>query len=386
MVNSGQSPIPSIGVIGGGQLAWMLGLAAKEMGISLWVQTPDPKDPAVAVAAGVIYGAVSDVMATQRLAAHTEVITFENEFVDLGALHALATQGVCFYPTLSSLAPLLDKYQQRRFLQELGIPIPAFAYLEEWPTVLPCVIKACRHGYDGQGTFLIRTEAAWQEFRQRWPEIPAQHFLAEAFVPYTHELAIMAARSPRGEIALYPVVETQQVNAICRRVIAPAAVTPAIVQQVERMATEILNALEAVGIFGIEFFLSATGQLLVNEIAPRTHNSGHYTIDACATSQFAQHLRAVSGQPLGSTAMHTPAAVMVNLLGLAAAEVDYTAKCMALAALPHAHLHWYSKKEAYAGRKLGHLTVLLDTPEAAAAMIQQIEAIWYGASVSASLC
>ncbi|XFA72786.1 5-(carboxyamino)imidazole ribonucleotide synthase [Thermosynechococcaceae cyanobacterium Okahandja] len=385
MVNSEEGAAPSIGVIGGGQLAWMMGRAAQDLGMRLWVQTPHPSDPAVATAAGVIYADISDVGATAQLAAHTQVITFENEFVDLVALQALVRQGVCFYPTLSSLAPLLDKYQQRCFLQQLGIPVPAFAYLEEWSTAAPCVIKACRHGYDGQGTFIIRTEAQWQQFWQRWPEIPPQHFLAEALVPYTKELAIMVARSPRGELVLYPVVETQQVDAICRRVIAPAPIATAICQQIEAIATQILNALDAVGVFGIELFLTAAGDVLVNEIAPRTHNSGHYTIDACVTSQFAQHLRAVSGQPLGSGAMHCPAAVMVNLLGLEA-TVDYSAKCAALAALPEAHLHWYGKKNAYAGRKLGHLTVLLDCPDAAAAMIQQIEAIWYGASVPVSLC
>lgn len=386
MVNSGQSPISSVGVIGGGQLAWMLGLAAKEMGIALWVQTPHPSDPAVAVAEGVIYGALNDITATQQLAAHTAIITFENEFVDLGALYPLERQGVRFYPTLSSLAPLLDKYQQRCFLQQLGMPIPEFSYLEAWPKVLPFVVKACRHGYDGQGTFVITSELEWQRFRQRWPEIPPQQFLGEAFVPYTRELAIIGARSSQGEIVLYPVVETQQVNAICRRVIAPAPVPAAIVQQVERIATQILNAVAAVGVFGIEFFLSETGEVLVNEIAPRTHNSGHYTIDACVTSQFAQHLRAVTGRPLGSAAMSCPAAVMVNLLGLAELGVDYSAKCAALAALPEAHLHWYGKKNAYPGRKLGHLTVLLDHPQAAVAMIQQIETIWYGASVCAPLC
>ncbi len=363
----------------------MLGLAAKELGLALWVQTPHPRDPAVAVAAGVIYGDISDVSATQQLAAHTQVITFENEFVDLGALQGLAAEGVCFYPTLSSLSSLLDKYQQRSFLQALGIPVPPFTYLEEWSMGYPCVVKACRHGYDGQGTFVIPTAAAWQQFQQRWPEIPPKHFLAEALVPYSQELAIMAARSPRGDIALYPVVETQQVDAICRRVIAPAPVAPAIHEQVAAMATQILQAIAAVGVFGIEFFLTPTGDLLVNEIAPRTHNSGHYTIDACITSQFAQHLRAVSGLPLGSTAMHSPAAVMVNLLGLGEG-VDYASKCAALAALPKAHLHWYGKKDTYVGRKLGHLTVLLEDPQAAAATIQEIEALWYGASVPAFLC
>lgn len=374
--------VTKIGVIGGGQLAWMLGLAAKEMGLSLWVQTPAATDPAVAVADGVCYGAIADVATTAQLATQVDVITFENEFVDLEGLQHLEQQGVCFYPRLASLTPLLDKYQQRHFLQTLGLPVPAFSYLGDRPPTLPCVIKACRHGYDGQGTFVISNEQAWQQFQQRWPEIPPQGFLVEAFVPYVKELAIMAARSPQGEIALYPVVETQQVDAICRWVIAPAPIDPPVSKQIQQIARRILTALDAVGIFGIEFFLTATGEVLVNEIAPRTHNSGHYTIDACVTSQFQQHLRAISGQPLGSPAMQVPAAVMVNLLGLAEPQVDYGAKCEALAALPRANLHWYGKSQTYAGRKLGHVTVLLQQPAAALPVIQQIEAIWYGTPVA----
>ncbi|WP_298611361.1 5-(carboxyamino)imidazole ribonucleotide synthase [uncultured Thermosynechococcus sp.] len=374
--------VTKIGVIGGGQLAWMLGLAAKEMGLSLWVQTPAATDPAVAVADGVCYGAIADGATTAQLAAQVDVITFENEFVDLEELQSLEQQGVCFSPRLASLAPLLDKYQQRHFLQKLGLPVPPFAYLGDRPPTFPCVVKACRHGYDGQGTFILPDEQAWQQFHQRWPERPPQGFLVEAFVPYVKELAIMAARSPQGEIALYPVVETRQVDAICRHVIAPAFVDPPVREQIEAMARQILTALEAVGVFGIECFLTASGEVLVNEIAPRVHNSGHYTIDACVTSQFQQHLRAISGQPLGSPAMQVPAAVMVNLLGLAAPQVDYGAKREALAALPQAHLHWYGKCQAYAGRKLGHVTVLLPEPQAALPMIQHIEALWYGAPVA----
>ncbi|WJI25654.1 5-(carboxyamino)imidazole ribonucleotide synthase [Thermosynechococcus sp. B1] len=374
--------VTKIGVIGGGQLAWMLGLAAKEMGLSLWVQTPAATDPAVAVAEGVCYGAIADVATTAHLAKQVDVMTFENEFVDLEGLQRLEQQGICFYPRLASLAPLLNKYQQRHFLQQLGIPVPAFGYLGDRPPSIPCVIKACRHGYDGQGTFVISDEQAWQQFQQRWPEIPPQGFLVEAFVPYVKELAIMAARSPQGDIALYPVVETQQVAAICRWVIAPAPVDPQVSEQIQQIARQILTALDAVGIFGIEFFLTATGEVLVNEIAPRTHNSGHYTIDACVTSQFQQHLRAISGQSLGSPAMQVPAAVMVNLLGLAEPQVDYGEKCQALAALPHANLHWYGKSQTYAGRKLGHLTVLLAEPAAALPMIQHIEALWYSTPVA----
>ncbi|NEP46810.1 MAG: ATP-grasp domain-containing protein, partial [Okeania sp. SIO2H7] len=187
-----------------------------------------------------------------------------------------------------------------------------------------------------------------------------------------------------GEIAVFPVVETQQENEVCRRVIAPADITPEVAAEVEAIARTLLTGLNnVIGIFGIELFLTADDKLLVNEIAPRTHNSGHFTLDACETSQFEQHLRAVCGLPLGSTALKSSGAVMVNLLGYEFAEDDYLAQRQQIAKIKNADLWWYGKTEARPGRKLGHVTVLLDGEDAsllkeeAGAIAQTIETLWH---------
>lgn len=374
-----------IGIIGGGQLAWMLGLAARDLGITVVVQTPNATDSAVTIADEVIYAPIDDLAATQALGQKVDVITFENEFVDLVGLQRLADTGVCFRPSLSSLAPMLDKLDQRQFLASLGLPVPKFVGADHVSTIagltqkfqFPVVIKARRHGYDGQGTFVIRDAGVWDVFWQAHPDF--KPFLVEALVPFRCELGMMAARGVDGELAFYPLVETQQVDQVCCRVIAPGPVTPEITRQAQAMAATLLEALDFVGILGIEFFLSDVNELLINEIAPRTHNSGHYTIEACHTSQFVQHLRAIIGQGLGNPDLRVPAAVMVNLLGFEQAQSDYAQKRQTLSQIPQATVHWYGKTQAYPRRKLGHVTVLLDSnqSEDTSNRMAQVESIWY---------
>ncbi len=356
----------------------MMANAAEKLSIELVVQTPNQDDPAVAIASKTIFAAVDDATATATLAARCDVVTFENEFVDLQALAPLTEQGVCFRPGLQVLSPLLDKYHQRRYLQQIGLPVPKFATLENIsdPWQFPLVLKSRRHGYDGQGTFIIQDADALQRTLTSFAGKQTS-FLVEEFVPFVKELAIIAARSPSGEIVTYPVVETQQKNQVCHRVIAPADISPELTSQIGEIACSLLNNLQAVGIFGIELFLLGDQQVLVNEIAPRTHNSGHFTLDACECSQFEQHLRAVCDLPLGNTALRAPAAVMVNLLGYENAENDYLVKRQQIAALPQAYVYWYDKKTSRPGRKLGHVTVLLDRVGDAEAIAQTIESIWY---------
>jgi 5-(carboxyamino)imidazole ribonucleotide synthase len=370
--------VQRIGVIGGGQLAWMMAGAAEKLDVQLVVQTPAQSDPAVAIAADTVFAPVGDAAATAELASRCNVITFENEFVDLEALQLLANRGVCFRPSLEALSPLLDKYQQRRCLKSLGLPTPQFfplPALSPFPLPFPIVLKSRRHGYDGQGTFILKTP---QELENKLAELENVPLLGEEFVPFQRELAAIAARSVDGDISLYPIVETQQVEQVCRRVFAPAIVSPTVIAQVEAIVHTLLDSLDAVGVFGIELFLTQDDKVLVNEIAPRVHNSGHFTLDACVTSQFEQHLRAVAGLPLGSSEMQAPAAVMVNLLGYEQSTSDYLQKRQQLAALPHAHVHWYGKTESRPGRKLGHVTVLVANRQAAEAIAHQVEAIWYG--------
>ena len=367
--------IKRVGVIGGGQLALMMAKSAKKLGVELLIQTPNKGDPAVAIAQSTIFAPVNDAAATATLATCCDVITFENEFVDLAALAPLAEQGVCFRPSLQVLSPLLDKYHQRCYLQQIGLPVPKFATLEDSePWQFPLVLKSRRHGYDGQGTFIVKDA---DTLRQLTNTGKKTSFLVEEFVPFAKELAIIAVRSPNGEIVTYPVVETQQKNQVCHRVIAPADISTKLTNQIQEMARSLLHNLQAVGIFGIELFLVGDRQVIINEIAPRTHNSGHFTLDACKVSQFEQHLRAVCDLPLGNTSLRSPAAVMVNLLGYEESENDYLVKRQQLAALPNAFVYWYDKKTSRLGRKLGHVTVLLDSNTDAEETAQIMESIWY---------
>jgi 5-(carboxyamino)imidazole ribonucleotide synthase len=402
------SKIKRVGVIGGGQLAWMMASAAKALGVELVVQTPNPNDPAVAIASETIFASVDDANATTALASRCDVITFENEFVNLEALLPLEQQGVCFRPGLQVLSRLLDKYHQRCYLKQLGLPVPRFAALEElrseeleqYPSPLtqlgfPVVLKARRHGYDGQGTFIIKDFEALQhklvDATTKQPESQPS-FLLEEFVPFEKELAVIAARSVTGEIVTYPIVETQQVEQVCRRVFVPADISPEVTAEIEAIAHTLLNSLQAVGIFGIELFLTSEGKVLVNEIAPRTHNSGHFSLDACETSQFEQHLRAVCNLPLGSPTLRCEGAVMVNLLGYEYSHDEYLPQRQQIQQIPQAHVHWYGKTESRPGRKLGHVTVLLNaqnlsqtsvsaenrnsTLEMSLSYAQKIESIW----------
>lgn len=367
-----------VGIIGGGQLAWMMASGAKQLGIELVVQTPSPDDPAVAIAARTVLAAVADAEATAKLAADCNVITFENEFVDLAALRPLANQGIQFYPQLDTLTPLLDKYDQRCYLRSLGLPTPQFAALEPGADLsqfgFPAVLKARRLGYDGQGTSIIKDLAAIEALLTD----AADRWLLEEFVPFDRELAVMAARSASGEIVVYPVVETQQVNQVCQRVFVTSELEWA-AEPVQTIATHLLSNLSYVGVMGIEFFLTREGKVLVNETAPRTHNSGHYSLDACETSQFEQQLRAVCGLPLGRPTLTCAGAVMVNLLGYESAESDYLEQRQRLAQMEGAHLYWYGKTASRPGRKLGHVTVCLQEGkrEIAEAIAQEIEVIWH---------
>ncbi len=371
-----------VGVIGGGQLAWMMGAEAPSLGLELWVQTPKLSDPAVSRSTQTIYAAVDDARATAELAKHCDVITFENEFVDLSALGELSKQGVRFAPSLEFLAPLLDKYDQRQYCQSLSIPVPQFCQWqlgeplpEGWH--YPVVIKARRHGYDGKGTFVIRTPEALAGLPTELGNVP---LMLEEFVPFERELAVMVARNDAGDVKIFPTVETHQIDQVCRWVLAPAEVAQPIIQQIEAIATTLATELKLVGIMGIELFMTPAGDILVNEIAPRTHNSGHFSLDACETSQFAMQLQAIAGLPLGSVAMTTAGAVMVNLLGFESGERDYSPILQSLSDIPRSHVHWYGKKISSPGRKLGHVTVLADSHDRQhlTAIAKQIEALWYG--------
>ena len=372
--------IRRVGVIGGGQLAWMMGAEASELGVELFVQTPNQNDPATKRSQAVIFADIDNASATDELSKLCDVITFENEFINLEALRKLEQQNILFRPSLASLAPLLDKYNQRNFLQNINVPVPNFGLFSSFKNIVadygfPLVLKARRHGYDGQGTFIVRDI---QDLEKLAKNVPVEELLIEEFIPFERELGIIAARSVSGEMTTYPVTETNQANQICTWTITPAEVNKEVAESVIAIAITILEKLEVIGVFGIEFFLTKDNRVLVNEIAPRTHNSGHYTLDGCETSQFAMQLQAVTGMSLGSTDLKSAGALMVNLLGFEESDSEYLEKRDRILQIPNSFLHWYGKSSR-PGRKLGHVTLVLGKQELtqAKSIITQIESIWY---------
>ncbi|WP_415399867.1 5-(carboxyamino)imidazole ribonucleotide synthase [Synechococcus sp. W4D4] len=395
---------PAIGIVGGGQLAWMLAEAAQRRQIALQVQTPSTDDPAAALAAGVVEAAVRDVAGTAELATRCSAISFENEWIDLEGLAPLEAQGVQFVPSLSALQPLVCKRNQRELLRRLNLPSPRWFPLtaacppKSTPVTsapprsqavcpegfsFPLMAKAATGGYDGKGTAILQ---GLDDLAALIARVDPENWIVEEFVAFEQELALVAARDRFGEVVCLPLVQTHQHQQVCDWVLAPVEASHALQQAARNIAASLLTSLDYVGVLSLEFFYGRQG-LLINELAPRTHNSGHYSIEASSCSQFDLQLLSVSGQAVPEPSLQVPGALMVNLLGFERRsaddpEADYGRQRHALASLDDAHLHWYGKRGSSLGRKLGHLTVLLRSSEAqqrrqeAMERLQQIRAIW----------
>lgn len=352
-----------LGILGGGQLAQMLTQAAISLGVETVIFERSADSPAGRITRHEIVGPWADEAALHSFTALCDVVTLENEFVDAHVLRRLEQAGLPVYPSAATLGAIQDKLFQKQRLQAAGLPVPAYQAVATPDEALsaaaaygwPLLLKARRDGYDGYGNATLRDP---DDLPQAWERLTrASRLLAEAFVPFTRELAVMVVRGRDGACRAYPVVETIQRNHICHIVRVPAPVPPDVAHQAATLAQQAVQAVDGVGIFGVELFVLEDGTILLNEMAPRPHNSGHYSIEACVTSQFENHLRAVLGWPLGPTDMRAPAAVMVNLLGQrsGAARTDGIGSALAE---PGAHLHIYGKREVRPGRKMGHVTVL----------------------------
>ena len=368
-----------VGILGGGQLARMTIAAAVGLGIDVAIFEREGDSPAGRLATNEIVGPWEDATLRTRFAALCDVITLESEFVDPAILADFEASGVPVRPGAATLALVGDKLRQKECFAAAGLPLPAFRAVESPEEALraadewgwPLVLKARRLSYDGYGNATVRGP---EEVAAAWARLgaPGRALYAEAWVPFRRELAVMVARSVGGEIATYPVVETVQAADahICRVVRAPAAISAEVAAAATALARRAVEAVGAVGIVGVELFERADGAILLNEIAPRPHNSGHYTIEGCMTSQFENHLRAILGWPLGATDLIAPAAVMVNVLGQTDAAVPAMPQgFVAALAVPGAHLHLYGKRRSRPGRKMGHVTALgpdLATAEATA--------------------
>jgi 5-(carboxyamino)imidazole ribonucleotide synthase len=353
-----------IGIFGGGQLAQMLTQAAISLGLETVIFERTADSPAGRLTQHEIVGAWENPALLARFAAQCDLITLENEFVDAGILAALAAQGKLVAPTATALARVQDKLVQKQCLAAAGLAVAPFCEVATPDDVVqasvelgwPLLLKTRRNGYDGYGNATLHRRAdvpaAWERLSRGGSPL-----MVEAFVPFERELAVMVVQSRSGATARYPVVETVQERHICRIVRAPARIAPAQATAASDMAAAAVAAVEGTGIFGVELFALADGQVLVNELAPRPHNSGHYTIEGCVTSQFENHLRAVLGWPLGQTDLRAPAAVMVNILGRRDEPAAANAVQAALA-VPGAYVHVYGKRQSRVGRKMGHVTAL----------------------------
>lgn len=353
-----------IGIVGGGQLGRMLTEAALPLGFEVIVVDPTPYCPAAQAGAEQIRGDFYDEAAIRQLAERADVITVETEHVNTDVLAQL-TKSV--HPAARTIRMIQDKYEQKVFLQGAGIPVAGFVALKGQDDARDALVTyggkmliKSRHGaYDGRGNMVVSDPG---EIKQAF-ETLSNELYAEKYIPYKKELAVMVARGTDGTLTTYPLTETIHQRNICIETLTPAQVPDDIAAQATQIALRVAEQLEGAGVFGIEMFLTKDDKILVNEIAPRVHNSGHYTIEACRTSQFEQHIRAISGLELGSTDLKVPAAVMINILG----ERDGDTLTVDLKSLemPGTFVHIYGKSPTKVDRKMGHLTAVGDTVEAA---------------------
>lgn len=354
-------PLPpgsTIGILGGGQLGRMLALAASRLGLKAHIYAPEADSPAFDVAAHRTIAAYDDTTALQNFASSIDAATYEFENIPAATVEFLSSR-IPVRPGAKALACAQDRLNEKTLARELGAMTAPFAVvdgLKDLEAALgkigaPAVLKTRRFGYDGKGQakILARDAAgpAWDQMRE-------QPSILEGFVNFEREVSVVAARGVDGAFAAFDVTENEHRNHILHRSIAPARVPPTTRASAIDISRNIAEALDYVGVFAIEFFALADGSLLVNEMAPRVHNSGHWTMDGAQTSQFEQHIRAVAGWPLGATAMTSPGAEMINLIG---DEIDHWP---AIAAEPGAFLHHYGKKDARAGRKMGHVNRRLE--------------------------
>jgi 5-(carboxyamino)imidazole ribonucleotide synthase len=351
-------PGSTIGILGGGQLGRMLAHAAAELGFDVAIYTDENDSPASRVAAKTIVADYHDHAALTDFARHVDVVTTEFENVPADTASALIAAGARVAPNPQALAIAQDRIEEKRFFNASNIPTAPFAAVDSQTDLdaaltqigAPAILKTRRLGYDGQGQARIMTAA---DAAGAFERIGAQPAILEGFCAFEREISIIGARGADGTFEAYPLCENVHAKGILARTIAPAACAPEIASRARAELKRLMDALEYVGVLTIEFFVMGGGELIANEMAPRVHNSGHWTIEASATSQFEQHIRAIAGWPLGAT-KQLARVEMINLIGDDVNDWERYARD------PAAHIHLYGKREARRGRKMGHVTRLLD--------------------------
>lgn len=348
-------PLPpgsTLGIMGGGQLGRMLSQAASRLGFDVIILDPEDDSPAGRVSAGKVVAPYDDPAALNELGRLCDVVTFEFENVPAASIEQLAATGTIVAPGPMALRVAQDRVEEKTFLNSVGATTVDFAVIDSLDDLkdavatlgLPCLLKTRREGYDGKGQAWIRSQ---QQAEAAYAAIGGRPAILEAAAAFTRELSVIAARGRNGMVATYPLGENRHKAGVLSTTLAPALVSSATQARAREIAQAILDGLDYVGVLGVELFELADGTLLVNEIAPRVHNTGHWTQDGCACDQFEQHIRAVAGWPLGSTDAHARVE-MTNLLG------DEASAWLALANQTDVRLYLYGKAEARPGRKMAH--------------------------------
>lgn len=359
----------TIGIVGGGQLGRMLTLAALPLGFKVVVVDPGKNCPAAQAGAEEITANLYDKDALRELAKRSDFMTVEIEHLDTTTLEALELEGKHINPSPKTIRLIQDKYLQKEFLERAGVPVASFTVLTDkasaeqaLKTFAGKMLIKTRHGaYDGRGNMVVSSS---RDIDRAFEQFSGKDLYAEAYVPFERELATMVARSVDGTIAVYPIVQTIHERNICVEVLAPAPVGPMALKMAEAVARTVAQLLDGAGTFGVELFYTKDGKILVNEIAPRVHNSGHYTMEATRTSQFEQHIRAIAGLPLGDTSLVVPAAAMINILGERNGATELKGLGSVLA-VPGTSIHLYGKSPTKIDRKMGHITATANTVEEA---------------------
>lgn len=357
-----------VGVLGGGQLGRMLCQAASQLAIKVMVLDPLENCPASALSYHHMVGSFDDSATVQEFAKRCGVLTVEIEHVDVATMEKLEQQGVDCQPKASTIRIIQDKYLQKVHFSRHGLPLPEFMEVNDLESArragkqfgYPLMVKSKRLAYDGRGNAVAKSE---EELSSAITALGGfdRGLYVEKWAPFVKELAVIVVRGRDKSILCYPVVETIHKENICHIVKAPAAVPWKISELATDVAHKAVSSLEGAGIFAVELFWTNNGQILLNEVAPRPHNSGHHTIESCYTSQFEQHMRAVVGLPLGDPSMKTPAAIMYNLLGEAEGERGFYLAHQLIGkalSIPGATVHWYDKPEMRQQRKMGHITIV----------------------------
>ena len=366
-----------LGIIGGGQLGKMIGIEAKRMSMKLAYLDPDKNCPASSLADEMIVSDFKDAKSILELADKVDVLTYEIELANSSVLRDLESKGHTIHPASGVLNTIQNKLRQKKFLRAKNIPVPAFEEVTSVDQVkkicrefgYPSVLKACEDSYDGRGNFLLRSVG---DVERGIKYFEGRRCMVEQYIHFTKEISVMVARNTRGQVVSFPVVQNIHTNGILDTTIVPSGENRKVESNAKSIAEKVVRALGGVGIFGIEMFLR-DNKIMINEIAPRPHNSGHYSIEACSVSQFEQHIRAILGLPLIEPRLLSPV-VMINILGIPNYSGEYSLKGIEKAfSVPGLKLHLYGKRISKPQRKLGHITVTAEKIEEALSRARRVK-------------